>query len=743
MGKFTPLAHSIQDALSLFSYTSLRNGQSEAIQDVLEKRDSLVVMPTGSGKSLCFQIPACLFEGLTIVVSPLIALMKDQVDALQRKDIPATFINSSLSSDAQNKRIIAMQSGAFRIVYVAPERFRSTRFTYALQDIPIQLLAIDEAHCISEWGHDFRTDYRKLKQVRIDLGSPPTIALTATATPEVQQDIISALGLERPKIHVRGFERENLFFEVAQVRTQKEKFDRIDALINHHKNQSFVIYCATRKQCEEVVGNLKKRGIKTGMYHGGLSDAARRKEQEKWIDDKTPVLVATNAFGMGVDKSNVRAVIHFNIPGSLEAYYQEAGRAGRDGIDANCLLLFSIADRGIHEFFIENTHPSKMLFEKLWRYINNLGKGSHSVDLKLMAKSFSTPTWRVHVMGLESALRTLQFMGFIEYLKQGCLESISVYDVSVGLDLDWRGLNQRRAIANGQLKNILEYAASTGCRQSHIVNYFGGEPRFSKGCQKCDQCLGIPEYAKISMEQNATKIPSGGEDGLLIMRKVLAGIARAKGRRGAHAIAGMLVGSQAKSVKQAGLQNLSTFGILKQMKKDDAVYLLDLCTKFSWASRNEHGCVLISKAGLEIMKELGTPSESQMAFLELTFVSRRSRSMRPSRSSSDSLSGTGSTYAETLRLHQTGIGYKEIAKSRELTVQTVLRHLQKLSLEGEAVDVSGDIDKVLLEKVRGVVGNWNFGDREKPLIEALDGVCTYNMLRLHLIPLLKERFDSK
>ncbi len=741
MADFTPLANSVEEALSLFSYTSLRNGQGEAIQDVLDNKDSLVVMPTGSGKSLCFQIPSCLFDGLTIVVSPLIALMKDQVDALQRKDIPATFINSSLSGDEQNERITAMQSGAYRIVYVAPERFRSTRFTYALQDIPIRLLAIDEAHCISEWGHDFRTDYRKLKQIRIDLGSPTTIALTATATPEVQRDIIDALGLEDPQIHIRGFERDNLFFEVAQVRTKKEKFDRIVALIQHYKSQSFVIYCATRKQCEEVVADLKRRRIKAGMYHGGLADGARRKEQESWIQDKTPILVATNAFGMGVDKSNVRGVIHFNIPGSLEAYYQEAGRAGRDGIDASCLLLFSLADRGIHEFFIENTHPSKVLFEKIWRYVSKLGKGTHAVDLKLMAKTFSTDKQQVHVMGLESALRSLQFMGYIEYLKQGRLESISVYDISKGLELDWTAINQRRSIAKRQLKNILDYSTSAQCRQLHIVKYFGGRPSFSKGCGKCDRCIGIPDYAKVSMEQNAKKIPSGGEDGVRIMRKVLAGIARAKGRRGAHAVAGMLVGSQAKAVQKAGLQSLSTFGILKQMKKDDAVYLLDLCTKFAWAKRNEHGCVLISPLGMDIMKEEDLPTESELAFLELTFVSRRSQTSSRS-SSSDSFSGTGGTYAETLRLHKTGIGYKEIAKSRELTVQTILSHFQKLTLAGETIDVSRDIDGTLLEKIRAVSMKWKPGDREKPLIEALDGACTYNALRLHLIPILKERVES-
>ncbi len=744
MGKFTPLANSIGEALELFCYSSLRKGQDEPIQSVLSGQDTLVVMPTGAGKSLCFQIPACLQEGLTIVVSPLIALMKDQVDALQRKNISATFINSSLSPDEQNQRIRAMQSGAFRIVYVAPERFRSTRFTYALDAIPIRLLAIDEAHCISEWGHDFRPDYRKLKQIRVDLGSPPTIALTATATPDVQKDIIDALGLDDPAIHVSGFTRKNLFFEVAQIRSKKEKFLRILALLEYYKKGSFIIYCATRKQCDEVLKELKSKGVNAGIYHGGLSDNERRKAQDDWLADRLPVLVATNAFGMGVDKSNVRGVIHYNIPGSVESYYQEAGRAGRDGEESHCLLLFSLADRGIHDFFIENTYPAREVFEKVWSYLQDLQSGSYEVKLSLLAREFSTSKAKLHPMGLEAILRIFQKKGSIEYLRQGGFESISVYDVDGPLPVDWHDLSRRRKVAQDQVKDLLSFCGTRECRQAFIVRYFGESE--VEDCQKCDICLGVPEYAQRVMQENIRRIRSGSDDGLTVLRKVLAGIARAKGRRGGHALAGMLVGSNAKALKQTGLQHLSTFGILRQMKKEDALYLLDLCVNVGWARRNDYGCLLISTAGSAVMRQEETPNADVLSMLNLIFSASTSRQKSTasaarsrSKNNGDCATGTRQTYSQTLRLHQEGMGYKAIAKHRELTVQTVLRHFQKLTLAGEQIDVSADIDEELLEKVRLVAADWNLGDREKPLIEALDGACTYNCLRLHLIPILRER----
>lgn len=359
--RLTPTSQQIDAALGRFGLASFRPGQREVIEAVLAGRDSLCVMPTGGGKSLCYQLPGVLLPGLTLVVSPLIALMKDQEDQLRRLNIRVTALHSNLELVDQQDRLERIARGEYDLVYAAPERFRSKRFLEAIGAAKLSLLAVDEAHCISEWGHDFRPDYVRLGWFRNQLGRPTTIALTATATDVVRRDIVEQLQLSDAAVFIRGFDRPNLHYRVSQTWSRKEKQARLRELANEISG-SFIIYTSSRKACVEVKdflsGELKKNAV---IYHAGMAAPERRQAQELFMSDRAQAVVATNAFGMGIDKSDIRAVIHYNMPGTIEAYYQEAGRAGRDGRPSLCELLYTPVDRKIQEYFVNNEYPAREL----------------------------------------------------------------------------------------------------------------------------------------------------------------------------------------------------------------------------------------------------------------------------------------------------------------------------------------------------------------------------------------------
>ncbi|REK06064.1 MAG: RecQ family ATP-dependent DNA helicase [Planctomycetota bacterium] len=362
----------LQDHLEPFGLSAFRTGQREVIETVLSDRDCLCVMPTGGGKSLCYQLPALMRPGVTLVISPLIALMKDQVDALTARGVAATFINSTLTPDEQAARLQRMAAGEFKLVYVVPERFRSSRFVEAARESQVRLLAVDEAHCVSEWGHDFRPDYARLGRFRARLGNPPTIALTATATDAVRRDVIELLNLDDPAVFITGFARPNLFYGVQVCPSDREKSEALFKFLGDNPG-SGIIYASTRKRSEELAASVAARtGRPTIAYHAGMLPAQRREAQDAFMRGKAEIAVATMAFGMGIDKADVRFVVHYNLPGSLEAYYQEAGRAGRDGEPARCLLLFGGGDRNIHEFFIESTYPSRDVVRMVYEYLCQL-----------------------------------------------------------------------------------------------------------------------------------------------------------------------------------------------------------------------------------------------------------------------------------------------------------------------------------------------------------------------------------
>ena len=336
-----------------FGYTSFRPAQEDPIASLLRNEDVIGIMPTGAGKSICFQIPALCKAGLTIVFSPLISLMKDQVDGLLVQNIPAALINSTLTQAEFNKTMYEVRSGKIKLLYIAPERLGSNFFCNVLRALPIAQVIVDEAHCISEWGHDFRPSYRLIGEWLNSLPKRPIVgAFTATATKYVENDIKKLLGLDKANVYVTGFDRPNLSFSV--IRTPK-RMDYVVHYVRQHANENGIIYCATRKDVDRVYENLTRAGIKVGHYHGGLSDEVRREMQNAYADDKLQVMVATNAFGMGIDKSNVRYVLHYQMPRNMESYYQEAGRAGRDGAPAECILLYSGQDVQVHKYLIEQS----------------------------------------------------------------------------------------------------------------------------------------------------------------------------------------------------------------------------------------------------------------------------------------------------------------------------------------------------------------------------------------------------
>ncbi|MCA1029589.1 DNA helicase RecQ [Bacillus timonensis] len=348
---------------SYYGYSSFRRGQVDIINSILSGSDTLAIMPTGGGKSICYQVPAMVLEGVTIVISPLISLMKDQVDALEGVGIPATFLNSSISASELDERVVAAREGEYKLIYVAPERLEAPSFRSLLRSLSVSMVAVDEAHCISQWGHDFRPSYRNIRTMIRELPVKPiTVALTATATPEVSQDICELLGIQEENTFVTGFARENLTFSIVKG---ENKRDFIGTFLKENRSQSGIIYAATRKEVNELHTFLKRAGFAVGKYHAGMSEEERNEAQDDFLFDRTTVIVATNAFGMGIDKSNVRYVIHHNLPKNMEAYYQEAGRAGRDGEASDCYVLFAPQDIQLQKFLIEQTtlDEEKKLFE--------------------------------------------------------------------------------------------------------------------------------------------------------------------------------------------------------------------------------------------------------------------------------------------------------------------------------------------------------------------------------------------
>ncbi len=513
-----------------FRHAAFRAGQEDVVRAVLAGRDVLAVMPTGSGKSIGYQLPAILLQGTTLVVSPLISLMKDQVDELVRRGIRAAAIHSGRSSSERSDALRAARAGALDLLYVAPERFASQSFRDLVAEIPIALFAVDEAHCVSEWGHDFRPDYRVLQGAAVSCrragagtGRPPIAAFTATATPEVRADIVTLLGLRDPAVFVAGFDRPNLFLDVRRVSGEIEKCRLLPDLVG---NRRALVYTATRKSAERAATSLRSVGLPAEPYHAGLDEAERTRVQDAFARGELPAVCATNAFGMGIDRPDVDAVVHFEIPGSLEAYYQEIGRGGRDGRRADATLLWNYVDVRTREFFIERD------------------------DAELDSRTRHAPP-------------------------------------------DPEQRERKRELDRAKLRRMIGYADATGCLRATLLRYFGEQNAPSR-CGFCGNC--------------ARRSPLGDGD-LLLLRKVLSGIARAGERWGKRKIAAMLIG-RLEDLPES-LAGLSTTGILADLPARTVEAWVDAAAgaELLRASDDVYRTLSLTRLGREVMAGRATSVE--------------------------------------------------------------------------------------------------------------------------------------
>lgn len=540
-----------------FGFDDFRPGQEAVVRTLLSGRDAVVVMPTGAGKSLCFQLPALLLEGTALVVSPLIALMKDQVDALTAKRIPATFLNATLSSDEVSSRLHRMKAGRYKLVYVAPERFRNPRFLAALAETQLAFLAIDEAHCISSWGHDFRPDYLHLGEIIGKLPPAlPLLAVTATATETVRTDIAEHLRLATGgrgpyEVFVTGFERPNLALTVSRVRTHGEKLERLLRVIEFFRTG--IVYCATRKMVERVQALLADHGIHALAYSGGMADTERTAVQDAFMRRAAPVVVATNAFGMGVDRQDIRFVVHWDVPGSLEAYYQEVGRAGRDGLYAWCELLFNYADVRTQEFFIESANPPAEQVYECYAAVRNACAHGEKGEASLSAEAWAEYAGIKSPTTIRNLIALFERNGLLFRTRRvGSPHSIITVPEKpdhFALKAICSALAQKGVADRDRLQEMLDYVKSGACRHRFLLSYFGEAPG-GRTCRKCDVCRPMTHFPP--------RLPLSPKR-LLLLQKVLSCIGRLKGAGDYALVAAILRGTAA-----AEWTRLSTFGLLPE-----------------------------------------------------------------------------------------------------------------------------------------------------------------------------------
>lgn len=754
-----PTLNDAQSALERhFGFNRFREGQADVIEAVLAGQDVIVVMPTGGGKSLCYQLPALLFPGVTLVVSPLIALMKDQVDALNARDIAATYINSSLSYDDQLTRMRGMSRGEYRLVYIAPERFRNTRFVESLKGCLISLFAIDEAHCISQWGHDFRPDYLRLREAAETLGDsqsrPPLIALTATATPQVRSDIAAQLGVKKASSFVAGFDRHNLTLRVEPWKNENDRLTKVYQIVKR-AGGSGIIYCSTRKAVDEVAGKLQRLGLTVGSYHAGLDEAKRTRIQDYFMAGDLDAIVATNAFGMGVDKSDIRFVTHYNLPGSIEAYYQEVGRAGRDGLPSLCTLLFNYIDTRTHEFFIEGSYPPRQVIEQV--YVCLLGLQSELIFLS--ASELAPRIGIKNEIAINSALIYLEKAGHIAR-PQARDQAIRMIDrAPVGeLRVDWNDLALHETAERRKLREMVNFAYHEKCLRQFILRYFGDRKETANcRCSNCQPKLTWGEAAPVQQKRRQKSAPEtanvvenapqaisiggianigsiGGpralsEDEHLVARKILSCIARMEGKFGKGMVAGVLRGAKAKNIVANELDQLSTYGLLELHSKDDLTRFINAlivagCVKQTGGAIPT---VSLTTLGGAVMRDQ-TRVELDLEAVEAD-TSDEEITLPPNYSE---------THEQTYALYQQGLGVNEIAEKRNLKTSTIENHLAALIEEGREINLSNlvdDKDRALIEAAaakRGLEGL-------RPIKDELPERIEYGAIRLVVTDIKRRR----
>ncbi|MEB8805322.1 DNA helicase RecQ [Bacillus cereus] len=691
---------------SYFGYSSFRRGQDETIKNVLDGKDTVCIMPTGGGKSICYQIPALVFEGTTLVISPLISLMKDQVDTLVQNGISATYINSSISIAEANQRIQLAKQGHYKLLYVAPERLDSMEFVDQLIDMKIPMIAIDEAHCISQWGHDFRPSYLHIHRILDYLPEKPLVlALTATATPQVRDDICNTLEINQENTIMTTFERENLSFSVIKG---QDRNAYLADYIRQNQKESGIIYAATRKVVDQLYEDLMKAGVSVSKYHAGMSDIDRNEQQELFLRDEVSVMVATSAFGMGIDKSNIRYVIHYQLPKNMESYYQEAGRAGRDGLDSTCILLYSSQDVQVQRFLIDQSTGES-------RFSNELEKLQNMTDY-------------CHT---EQCLQSFILQYFGEEPKEDCGRCGNCTDNRESIDVTRESqmvlscmIRTNQRFGKQMIAQVL-----SGSKNKKVIEFnFHTLPTY--GLLSNRSVKEVSEFIEFLISDELIAVEHGTYPTLKVTEK------------GKEVLLGKenVLRKERVETRQI-VQDHPLFEVLREVRKEIAQgegvppfvifsdqTLKDMCVKMPQSDSElltvkgigEHKLVKYGSHFLQAVQHFIKENPNYAETIKTEVVSERKKSGKASANS----------HLETYEMYKQGIDLNEIAKERNLSRQTIENHLIRCYEDGMEVDwqsfVSAEYESLIETAVQNADGGL------KSIKEQLPNEVSYFMIRAYL-----------
>lgn len=691
---------------SYFGYSSFRRGQDETIKNVLDGKDTVCIMPTGGGKSICYQIPALVFEGTTLVISPLISLMKDQVDTLVQNGISATYINSSISIAEANQRIQLAKQGHYKLLYVAPERLDSMEFVDQLIDMKITMIAIDEAHCISQWGHDFRPSYLHIHRILDYLPEKPLVlALTATATPQVRDDICNTLEINKENTIMTTFERENLSFSVIKG---QDRNAYLADYIRQNQKESGIIYAATRKVVDQLYEDLMKAGVSVSKYHAGMSDSDRNEQQELFLRDEVSVMVATSAFGMGIDKSNIRYVIHYQLPKNMESYYQEAGRAGRDGLDSTCILLYSSQDVQVQRFLIDQSTGES-------RFSNELEKLQNMTDY-------------CHT---EQCLQSFILQYFGEEPKEDCGRCGNCTDNRESIDVTRESqmvlscmIRTNQRFGKQMIAQVL-----TGSKNKKVIEFnFHTLPTY--GLLSNRSVKEVSEFIEFLISDELIAVEHGTYPTLKVTEK------------GKEVLLGKenVLRKERVETRQI-VQDHPLFEVLREVRKEIAQgegvppfvifsdqTLKDMCVKMPQSDSElltvkgigEHKLVKYGSHFLQAVQHFIEENPNYAETIKTEVVSERKKSGKASANS----------HLETYEMYKQGIDLNEIAKERNLSRQTIENHLIRCYEDGMEVDWKSFVPAEYESLIETAVQNADGG--LKSIKEQLPNEVSYFMIRAYL-----------
>lgn len=691
---------------SYFGYSSFRRGQDETIKNVLDGKDTVCIMPTGGGKSICYQIPALVFEGTTLVISPLISLMKDQVDTLVQNGISATYINSSISITEANQRIQLAKQGHYKLFYVAPERLDSMEFVDQLIDMKIPMIAIDEAHCISQWGHDFRPSYLHIHRILDYLPEEPLVlALTATATPQVRDDICNTLGINQENTIMTTFERENLSFSVIKG---QDRNAYLADYIRQNQKESGIIYAATRKVVDQLYEDLMKAGVSVSKYHAGMSDHDRNEQQELFLRDEVSVMVATSAFGMGIDKSNIRYVIHYQLPKNMESYYQEAGRAGRDGLDSACILLYASQDVQVQRFLIDQSIGES-------RFSNELEKLQNMTDY-------------CHT---EQCLQSFILQYFGEEPKEDCGRCGNCTDNRESIDVTRESqmvlscmIRTNQRFGKQMIAQVL-----TGSKNKKVIEFnFHTLPTY--GLLSNRSVKEVSEFIEFLISDELIAVEHGTYPTLKVTEK------------GKEVLLGKenVLRKERVETRQI-VQDHPLFEVLREVRKEIAQgegvppfvifsdqTLKDMCAKMPQSDSElltvkgigEHKLVKYGSHFLQAVQHFIEENSNYAETIKTEVVSERKKSGKASANS----------HLETYEMYKQGIDLDEIAKERGLSRQTIENHLIRCFEDGMEVDWNSFVPAEYEQLIETAVQNAEGG--LKSIKEQLPNEVSYFMIRAYL-----------